>query len=188
MPTIGAFDDSLLEGGATGCVYERKPLPTEVDAASGTDVAALVRQNTRAWTATLSWDEAADAHGTTELTLSFADLRSVAELAPRRDLTHKGEHEVQCDRYIELIGTLHVQTDDGRWRANFIAPLQVHSSGDTIVTMSDKPLQFFGAPWSSSMAREERVTLFTELSTAGAAGKLVARTEDGVDHVAASWR
>jgi hypothetical protein len=54
--------------------------------------------------------------------------------------------------------------------------------------MSDKPLQLVGAPWSSSVDREERALLFTELAANGAAGTLIAQSKNGVDHVAASWR
>jgi hypothetical protein len=187
-PAIRQFDNRLLEGVATGCLYDRRPVSSKDTSTSGEDAASLVQQNARAWTATLTWGEAADAHGTTQLTFSFADVRTLTEVVPRPDPTAKGAPEVQCNRYVELLGTLHVETRDGRWQASFPASLQAHSTGDTIVTISDRPLQFFGAPWSSALGQEERAILFTELTTAGAAGELRARGADGADRVAASWR
>jgi hypothetical protein len=87
------------------------------------------------------------------LTTLPSGIRSLTKLAPRRASTLTGAQEVECGRYIELLGTLHVQTQDGRRHASFSAPLRVQSTGDTIVTLSDKPLQFFAPPWSQRRPR-----------------------------------
>jgi hypothetical protein len=171
-----------------GCLYERKTLAAGEASTSGSNASSLVRQYTRSWTAKLSWDEAADARGTTELTLAFSDIRSLTDVTPRRDTAASGAQEAPCEGYIELLGMLHVQTHDGRWNATFPAALQAQSTGGTIITISDKSPEFFAAPWSSSVDRAGHARLVGELTKTDAVGDLVIRTAGGVDQVAASWK
>jgi hypothetical protein len=69
---VRAFDDTLVHEVGPGCLYDRKPLPAAETSTSGTE-SSLMQRYTRVWTATLSWGEAAEARGSTMLTLAFAD-------------------------------------------------------------------------------------------------------------------
>lgn len=188
VPPIGTFDDTLVQGVGPGCLYERKPLPAGENSTSGSDASSLVRQYTRAWTAKLWWDEAANIRGTTVLTLAFSDISRLTDVTPRRDTAAGGAQEAPCEAHVELLGMLHVQTHDGRWNATFPAALQVQSSGATIVTISDKPPEFFAAPWSSSVDLAGHARLVSELTKAEAFGDLVLRTAGGEEQVAARWK
>lgn len=182
----GVFDDSLVAPEPKrGCVYNREALSDDARLSSSYTLAALKAELLRSWNAQLTWDEASGFAGGTRLHLAIRELQGAAQETP---VPSPRNAESVCERYVRLEVVLHLHTDDGRWEAAGPATLRVDTTGARLLS-SSRPLSDAGlARGGSQLARpSDEVSLFSELTSDGAAGELRVQHADGSREVVATW-